>query len=55
MEEMITLDYGSGGKKTSALIDGMILPLLKNEALEELGDAAKYPGRKAFYNLKRLK
>lgn len=44
MEEMITLDYGSGGKKTSALIDGMILPLLKNEALEELGDAAVITG-----------
>ena len=44
MEEVITLDYGSGGKKTSALIEGMILPLLQNEALEALGDGAVVPG-----------
>lgn len=44
MEEMITLDYGSGGKKTSALIEGMILPLLRNEALEALGDGAVVSG-----------
>ena len=44
MDNFITLDYGSGGKKTSALISDMILPLLKNEALEELGDGAVIDG-----------
>ena len=40
MDEIITLDYGSGGKKTSRLIEGMILPALHNPALRELGDGA---------------
>ena len=44
MEEIITLDYGSGGKKTSALIEEMILPLLDNEILKELDDGALLPG-----------
>lgn len=44
MEQVITLDYGSGGKKTSALIDSMILPLLQNDALCELGDGAVLDG-----------
>ncbi|MFR5782116.1 MAG: hypothetical protein ACLUEK_09885 [Oscillospiraceae bacterium] len=26
MDDIITLDYGSGGKKTAALIDELILP-----------------------------
>lgn len=40
MEERITLDYGSGGKKTSALIEDLLVPLLDNDALSELGDGA---------------
>ncbi len=44
MEDFITLDYGSGGKKTSALISDMILPILGNEALDELGDGAVIDG-----------
>lgn len=44
MDNFITLDYGSGGKKTSALISDMILPLLKNDALSELGDGAVIDG-----------
>ena len=44
MEEIITLDYGSGGKKTSRLIENMIVPALKNTALSELGDGAILPG-----------
>ncbi len=44
MNEIITLDYGSGGKKTAALIDTLIMPMLRNEALEQLGDAAVLPG-----------
>ena len=44
MDPVITLDYGSGGKKTSALIDTMILPLLGNAALNDLPDAAVVPG-----------
>lgn len=44
MDEIITLDYGSGGKKTSRLIENMILPALDNPALNELGDGAVLPG-----------
>ena len=44
MKEIITLDYGSGGKKTSSLIENMILPVLGNEALSVLGDGAIVPG-----------
>ncbi len=44
MKEIITLDYGSGGKKTSRLIDEYILPDFDNEALNALGDGALIPG-----------
>lgn len=44
MDEIITLDYGSGGKKTSGLIDNIILPALNNPALAELGDGAVIGG-----------
>lgn len=44
MDDIITLDYGSGGKKTSALIDELIVPLFKNDALTALGDGAVLPG-----------
>lgn len=44
MEEIITLDYGSGGKKTARLIENTIVPALRNPALAELGDGAVVPG-----------
>ena len=44
MDEIITLDYGSGGKKTSRLIENMILPAFGSDALSELGDGAVLPG-----------
>jgi len=44
MDEIITLDYGSGGKKTSRLIENMILPAMDNPALNELGDGAVLDG-----------
>lgn len=44
MDEIITLDYGSGGKKTSRLIENMIVPALENPALSALGDGAVIPG-----------
>lgn len=44
MDEIITLDYGSGGKKTSRLIEEKILPALDNPALRQLGDGAVLPG-----------
>ena len=44
MDEIITLDYGSGGKKTSRLIEKMIVPALENPALSELGDGAVVEG-----------
>ncbi len=44
MDEIITLDYGSGGKKTSRLIEKMIVPALDNPALAALGDGAVVDG-----------
>ena len=44
MDERITLDYGSGGKKTARLIEKTILPALTNPFLGELGDGAILPG-----------
>ncbi len=44
MDEIITLDYGSGGKKTSRLIEKMIVPALDNPALAALGDGAVIDG-----------
>lgn len=44
MDDIITLDYGSGGKKTSSLIEGMIVPALNNPMLSRLGDGAVIPG-----------
>ena len=44
MDEIITLDYGSGGKKTSRLIEKMIVPALNNPALAALGDGAVLDG-----------
>lgn len=44
MNDIITLDYGSGGKKTSALIEKMFLPMYGSEELGELGDGAVLTG-----------
>jgi hydrogenase expression/formation protein HypE len=44
LEDIITLDYGSGGKKTSALIEDTIVPRLRNDALAALGDGAVLDG-----------
>ena len=44
MEEIITLDYGSGGKKTSRLIEELLVPAFQNPALAALGDGAILPG-----------
>ena len=44
MDDIVTLDYGSGGKKTSALIEKLLLPALGNKALNDLGDGAILPG-----------
>ena len=44
MDEIISLDYGSGGKKTSRLIEQTILPVLENPYLGELADGAVLPG-----------
>ena len=48
MYDIITLDYGSGGKKTAALIDEIIVPELGNAALNSLGDGAVLEGGLAF-------
>ena len=44
MDEIVTLDYGSGGLKTSRLIENDILSALDNPTLRELGDGAILPG-----------
>lgn len=40
MDEFISLSYGNGGKKTSRLIDEIILPAFNNNELSLLGDGA---------------
>lgn len=44
MSDIITLDYGSGGTKTSRLIEEILLPAFDNSFLHELGDGALVPG-----------
>lgn len=44
MDDIITLDYGSGGKKSSRLIEKLILPKLFNPALGALADGAIVEG-----------
>ena len=44
MEEIITLDYGSGGKKTARLIEELLVPAFSNPALDSLGDGAILDG-----------
>ena len=44
MEGRITLDYGSGGIKTSELISSILLPAFDNSALAQLGDGAVLSG-----------
>ena len=44
MDDIITLDYGSGGNKTSRLIENLIVPAFSNPALDALGDGAILPG-----------
>ena len=48
MDDIIPLDYGSGGKKTAALIDEIIIPELGNNTLNALGDGAILDGQLAF-------
>ncbi|MBP3655574.1 MAG: hydrogenase expression/formation protein HypE [Clostridia bacterium] len=40
MDEFITMDHGSGGVKTSELIDELLRPAFSNPALDALGDGA---------------
>ncbi|MFL0269622.1 hydrogenase expression/formation protein HypE [Candidatus Clostridium radicumherbarum] len=40
MEDIISISHGNGGKKTSKLIDEMIVPYFNNKELIELGDGA---------------
>jgi len=43
MDDIITLAYGSGGKKTAELIGELLLPAFGNDILGELGDGAILP------------
>jgi hydrogenase expression/formation protein HypE len=40
VDERITTAHGAGGKASRALVEGVIVPLLENDALAPLGDAA---------------
>ena len=40
MNEIITLDYGSGGLRTSQLIESVFVPAFQNDVLANLGDGA---------------
>lgn len=40
MDDIISLSYGNGGKKTSALINELLLPNINNQYLNALGDGA---------------
>ena len=42
MEDVITLDYGSGGQKTAELIDSLLVPAFSNPALNDLGTAPSW-------------
>lgn len=44
MNDIITLDYGSGGQKTSELIEELLLPRFDNPVLGQLGDGAVLKG-----------
>lgn len=44
MNDIITLDHGSGGEKTARLIDELLRPAFDNSILNELGDGAVLPG-----------
>ncbi len=46
MNDRITLDYGSGGLKTSELIESLLVPAFDNPALSQLGDGALLEGSK---------
>lgn len=43
MEDVITLDYGSGGLKTSQLIEEILLPAFQSKTLNQMGDGALLP------------
>ena len=44
MDSVITMDYGSGGTKTSELIERIFVPAFSNPALDALGDGAVLAG-----------
>ncbi|MBR2942527.1 MAG: hydrogenase expression/formation protein HypE [Clostridia bacterium] len=53
MEGFVTMDHGSGGVKTSELIDTLLKPAFANAALDALGDGALLPmpaGRKLAFS-----
>lgn len=43
VEEIITMDYGSGGERTAQLIEKVFLPAFSNPHLQALGDGAVLP------------
>ena len=52
MDEFITMDHGSGGVKTSELIDEIMKPAFANATLDALGDGAllQSPGQRLAFS-----
>lgn len=44
-DKVVSMAHGSGGKSSQALIEGLIVPALRNPELERLEDCARLPGR----------
>lgn len=44
MNDVITMDHGSGGKKSASLVQEIFLPAFANDALNALGDGAVLEG-----------
>ena len=49
-DDRITLDYGSGGLKTSELIESILLPAFDNTALSQLGDGPSWAAVTSWYS-----
>ena len=52
MDGFITMDHGSGGVKTSELIDSLLRPAFCNPTRDALGDGAllRHPGGKLAFS-----
>ena len=52
-DERVTMAHGAGGKASRALVEGLVVPLLANPALEALSDAGLLTVGNAYSRIKR--